>query len=157
MNLLGTFTTDNCVTIIFEINFCMICSILNSLAAVRRENTSASNVFVFVCVFSSLLPAPHTEAAFLLSGQHSYVVGLRRTCVGLTIHKLIHFSSACHETVMWQNDDVKTWFFAFPNLLPYFWIFWLKTISVHQKLNTKNTRKRANALKYGIFKIWNLI
>ena len=52
-----------------------------SLAAVRRENTSASNVFVFVCVLSSLPPARHTEAAFLLSGQHSYVVGLRRTCV----------------------------------------------------------------------------
>ena len=78
----------------------MICSILKSLAAVRGENTSASYVFVFVGVLSSLPPAPHTEAAFLLSGQHSYVVGLRRTCVGLTIHKLIHFSSACHETVM---------------------------------------------------------
>ena len=68
-----------------------------SLAAVRGENTSASYVFVFVGVLSSLPPAPHTEAAFLLSGQHSYVVGLRRTCVGLTIHKLIHFSSACHK------------------------------------------------------------
>ena len=52
-----------------------------SLAAVRRENTSASNVFVFVCVFSSLPPAPCTAAAFLLSGQHSYVVGLRRACM----------------------------------------------------------------------------
>ena len=49
----------------------MICSILKSLAAVRRENTSASNVFVFVCVFSSLPPALCTAAAFYLSGQQS--------------------------------------------------------------------------------------
>ena len=56
-----------------------------SLAAVRGENTSASYVFVFVGVLSSLPPAPHTEAAFLLSGQHSYVVGLRRTCVATKI------------------------------------------------------------------------
>ena len=41
-----------------------------SLAAVRGENTSASYVFVFVGVLSSLPPAPHTEAAFLLSGKH---------------------------------------------------------------------------------------
>ena len=53
------------------------------VAAVRRENTSAFNAFVFVCVLSSLPPARHTEAAFLLSGQHSYVVGLRRTCVSI--------------------------------------------------------------------------
>ena len=58
-----------------------------SLAAVRGENTSASYVFVFVCVLSSLPPAPHTEAAFLLSGQHSYVVGLRRTCVEEDYHQ----------------------------------------------------------------------
>ena len=49
----------------------ILCSILNSLAAVRRENTSASNVFVFVCVFSSLPPALCTAAAFYLSGQQS--------------------------------------------------------------------------------------
>ena len=56
-----------------------------SLAAVRGENTSASYVFVFVGVLSSLPPAPHTEAAFLLSGQHSYVVGHRRACMLLTL------------------------------------------------------------------------
>ena len=49
----------------------MICSILKSLAVVRRENTSASNVFVFVCVFSSLPPALCTAAAFYLSGKQS--------------------------------------------------------------------------------------
>ena len=63
-----------------------------SLAAVRRENTSASNVFVFVCVFSSLPPAPCTAAAFLLSGQHSYVVGLRRACMAAAhfLRKVTH-------------------------------------------------------------------
>ena len=50
---------------------CVTCSILKSVAAVRRENTSASNAFVFVCVFSSLPPALCTAAAFYLSGQQS--------------------------------------------------------------------------------------
>ena len=45
-------------------------SILNSLAVMERENTSATNVFVFACFLSPQLPALYTEAAFLLSEKH---------------------------------------------------------------------------------------
>ena len=50
---------------------------LNSLAVVERENTSAPENFVCACFLSPLPPALYTEAAFLLSGKRPYVIGDR--------------------------------------------------------------------------------
>ena len=71
-----------CVIIIFEkIQSFAVCalplSILNSLAVMERENTSATNVFVFACFLSPLQPARHTEAAFLLSEKHKALSEVR--------------------------------------------------------------------------------
>ena len=52
-------------------------SIFNSLAVMERENTSATNVFVFACFLSPLQPARHTEAAFLLSEKHKALSEIR--------------------------------------------------------------------------------
>ena len=52
-----------------------MCSMLNSLAVVERENTSAAEVFVCACFLSPLPPALYTEAAFLFSGKRRYIIG----------------------------------------------------------------------------------
>ena len=49
----------------------------------RRENSSATNIFGFACVLSSQLPALHTEEASFLSGQHKGLSELQPTlCSG---------------------------------------------------------------------------
>jgi len=70
------------VIVIVEKNQCFAVnalplSILNSLAVMERENTSAKKVFLFVCFLSPLQPAQHTEAAFLLSEKHKALSEIR--------------------------------------------------------------------------------
>ena len=69
---------------------CM-CSMLNSLAAVERENTSALEVFVCACFLSPLPPALYTEAASLLSGKRPYVIGDRVKSMWCILHMSIYW------------------------------------------------------------------
>ena len=52
---------------------------VNFEAVMRRENSSATNIFGFACVLSSQLPALHTEEASFLSGQHKGLSELQPT------------------------------------------------------------------------------
>ena len=62
----------------FVLNLSMEAAV-NFEAVMRRENSSATNIFGFACVLSSQLPALHTEEASFLSGQHKGLSELQPT------------------------------------------------------------------------------
>ena len=64
-------------------------------------------------------------------------------CIGMAIHKLIDFCSACHATVMWHNNSIKIQLFAFHWLpISCFTVCtfgWKLIIKMHLNINKKCT------------------